>query len=85
MLPGYAHLDALRAQGIDLRPGAAGALLASPAELLTPEVRDVIRAHKQAILEALAHEERAVWFPCDYYPPKESSYAQEEPADTLSE
>ena len=66
MLPGYPILDALRAQGIDLRPGLNNALLASPKELLTPDIREVIRAHKADLLEALAHEERAIWFPCQF-------------------
>ncbi len=49
-------LDQLRAAGLGLRLGADGALLVAPAKQLSPELRDMIRQHKTALVLALTNQ-----------------------------
>jgi hypothetical protein len=49
-------LGQLHAAGLGLRLGADGALLVAPAGLLLPELRDLIRQHKTALVLALAKQ-----------------------------
>ena len=49
-------LDRLRAAGLGLRLGADGALLVAPAGLVSPELRDLIRQHKTALVLALTNQ-----------------------------
>ena len=49
-------LDQLRAAGLSLRLGADDALLVAPVGLLSPELRDLIRQHKTALVLALTNQ-----------------------------
>ena len=49
-------LGQLSAAGVSLRLGADDALLVAPARLLSPELRDLIRQHKTALVLALTNQ-----------------------------
>jgi hypothetical protein len=49
-------LGQLSAAGLSLRLGADDALLVAPARLLSPELRDLIRQHKTALVLALTNQ-----------------------------
>ena len=58
-----AALDTIRAAGLSVRLGDANTLKVTPAELLTPDLRELIRTHKHSLvltLAALEQDDRRV-------------------------
>jgi len=78
-------LDYLTARGLRLRLDHAGHLLASPKTALTPDLADLIRAHRAALVAALRppdpdavrefYEERAAIFEYDANQPRAQAEA----------